>query len=436
MVDVLTHTVNQYIGAFSGYVGQFLAWGKAIFFTLLTINIVWITLWYAFDKNSLTESLGDFIKQFFVIALFYTILINHSWLVELMKATSSMGKTLTGIPIDPSSIVSNGISIANKILVPLQEASILTGGFGLLVGFVAWLVITFTFVSIAINLSLVLIITTALITMATFFLGFAALGATNKIARQALDVVLANCVKLLGIYLTVGVGAKTISSIAASIPTKVLSFDAYTWIIAASLLFWLISKNLPEQLAQIVSNCIQESRGTDAAALAMSAVRYARMSMPAAQVAAGGAMGMAKIAGSVGHNAMGHAWANKSMGAEIGTSQAIKGTVKDIASSAFGTLSDQFKHLGSKLVGGQGLAAKAKDIPGFAQRMHKETQALYAQSAGAAGAKQSLTTGGGAMGSASSPGSAGAPSSAGRKAAGASATRSSLNKSSAKKAKK
>ncbi len=276
-MDILTTAAQSYMNTFSGYVGQFLTWGQWLFFSLLTINIVWICLWHAFDRHSIVETMPKFIKQFFLISLFYTFMLHPSWLALVMQTVQSMGNNLTHMPIDPSSLISEGIGLANKIILPVVNSSFLTHGFGLIIATIVYIIIMFVFISIALDLALTLIITTALISVASFFLGFAALGATTQIARQALDVILANCIKILGIYLVVASGTQTISSVVALIPDKIISFDPYCWIVAVVLLFWLIAKNLPVQLAKIVTGVIQESHGTDAAALAMAVVGYAKL---------------------------------------------------------------------------------------------------------------------------------------------------------------
>jgi P-type conjugative transfer protein TrbL len=291
MDALLTNTINQYITIFNGYLDQFLLWGKWLFYSLLTINVVWLALWYAFDRGSFTVTISDFIKRFFVIAFFYAIMINHGWLIELLQGAHEMGKTLTGIPLDPASIIANGIVIANKVLIPAQKASLMDGGLGMLIVFVTWLVTAFSFIGVALNLSLTLIVTTALISAATFFLGFIALDASSQIARRTLNAVLENCVRLLGIYLAVGVGARAVTAIAAAIRDKP-SFDEYIWIMAACLLFWVVAKKLPEQLARLIKISLRENSSI-ATDVALQAGTVSRL-----PVAADGALGLAKIAGS------------------------------------------------------------------------------------------------------------------------------------------
>lgn len=373
-MDILTTAAQSYMTTFSGYVNQFLQWGQWLFFSLLVINLVWIALWHAFDRHSFSESMPAFIKKFFVITLFYTIMMNPSWLGELVQTVQFMGSTLTHNPIDPSSIISEGIGIGNQIIIPIEKSSLLTLGFGLIIVSIVYIIILFVFISIALDLALTLILTSALIAIATFFLGFAALSATTQIARQTLDVILANCVKLLGIYLVVAAGSQTMMAVTSSIPTSIVSFDPYAWIVAVALLFWLVAKNLPNQLAKIVSGSIQETHGTDAAALAMSAVNYAQTAMPAVKLASGAAAGIAKIAGSTAYNATSHFSKATSGGSDLvaGLGAAVGGSMAHLGKAIGNNLSDHFKHIGSKLAGGSGL--NEKSLPTIAERLYQSAQ--------------------------------------------------------------
>jgi P-type conjugative transfer protein TrbL len=377
-MDILTTAAQSYMTTFSGYVNQFLQWGQWLFFSLLVINIVWMALWCAFDRHSFSESMPSFIKKFFVITVFYTIMMHPSWLGEILKTVQFMGSTLTHAPIDPSSIISEGIGIGNKIIIPIEKSSILTLGFGLIIISIVYVIVLFVFISIALDLALTLIITTALIAVATFFLGFAALGATSQIARQTLDVILANCVKLLGIYLVVAAGSQTMIAVSGAIPTSMASFDPYAWIVAVALLFWLIAKNLPNQLAKIVSGAIQETRGTDAAALAMSAVSYAQTAVPAVKLASSAAQGIARIAGSTAYNAGAHFNKTTSSTGDLamGLGAAVGGSIAHLGKSVAGNVSDHFKHIASKLAGGSG---SQQPISSVAERMYTQAKDLKSE---------------------------------------------------------
>lgn len=368
MNNILTTTAQSYINIFGGFQHQFLVWGEGLFFTLLTMNFVWMFLWYAFDNKSLVDGLASFIRRYFVISLFYTLMLNPSWLTELLKSAHTMGQTLSHLPMDPSSLISEGIGIANKIMWPITNSSLLTAGFGLIIASLVYVIVLFVFLNIALELALTLIMTTALITVSSFFLGFAALGATTQIARQTLDVILANCVKLLGIYMVIAVGHNSITQVANMIPETTVSFDAYVWVVAVLALFWLIAKNLPNQLARIVSGAFRENEGVDAAAMAMSVMSYAKTATPAMGVAGGVASGIAKVAGSTAYNAASHfGRANDTKGVLKSAASAVGGSMAHLGKAMGGHVSDHFKNVANKLAGGPGAQQK---IRGVSERMH------------------------------------------------------------------
>lgn len=406
---LLTTTVNLYAKEFFGYVHQFLQWGQEFFYVGLVITVVWLCLWNAFDKHGFQEAMPNFLKEFFVIALFYTIMLNAQvWLGSIVDTSSYMGKFLTKSAVDPSSIMSQGLAIAGKIAIIADNTSILTQFFGVLILFAAYALVFFAFATVALELSLVLILNYLLIGMSGFLLAFAVFPFTRSIARKTLDLVIANSIKLLVIYVVVAAGTSVFEMISKTLPSdpaaKVTNFDIYSWVVLASLLFWMLAKNIPMQVSRIFSDVIQETHGASAAAVGLTAMALARTAVPAINAAAGGAAGIAKIAGSTVGNMGAHFNQAKSSGSGAAASigKAIGGAAKDAKSSVLGNLSDQYHHITDRLQGGKGMVDDQgnKNIPSFAQRMYHAAQ----------GAKNMPPSG--------------APSSAGRKAAGSSSTRS------------
>ncbi|MBS0357959.1 MAG: type IV secretion system protein [Proteobacteria bacterium] len=381
-MQILTTAAQSYLEVFASYQHQFLVWGQGIFFSLLTINVVWMCLWYAFDKNSLKEAMPNFIRDFFVITFFYSVMVNHHWLLDLLKTAEFMGGAITKLPIDPSSLISEGISIANSIIYPLLKSSLWTFGVSKLILFFVYLIVLFVFISVALELALTMILTTALISVASFFIGFGASSVTASIARKTLDLILGNCVKLLGIYLVAAVGSQTLKGLVGSIPTSIetlkdVGFDPYVWIVSGVVLFWLVAKNLPGQLAQIVSNGIQETRHTGMGAFALSLAQQ-----KISQIMSGSQKGQSTDRGgltralmSTAKNAAQHfSQGRKSSGSSVaGLGKAVVGSMSDLGHSVKGSISDRFKNLSSQLSGG---VDKGQTISSVARRMHNAAQDL------------------------------------------------------------
>lgn len=117
--NILTSTVNTYTEAFNSYLNQFLNWGEWLFFGFLVIALVWLCVWNAFDKNSMHESMPNFLREFFVITFFYSIMLNAGpWLNSMVQTAVSMGETISHERVDPSSIIEQGLTIANDIYAP------------------------------------------------------------------------------------------------------------------------------------------------------------------------------------------------------------------------------------------------------------------------------------------------------------------------------
>lgn len=247
--------LTQYLTSFSSYINPLLYWGQWLFLSLLIINLVWMALWHAFDQDTFSHTMPSFIKKFFVISVFYTIMIHPDWLTQLLQTSEYMGGTLTKISLTPQAIILSGIKLSNKIMIPLAGGNLLTGGAGFIVVLLLALLVLFVFLSVTLDLLVTLLTTTFLISMASFFLGLAPQSET--VARQTLNVILRNCMKLFGLYVVIALGLKVMKSLTAIVPTQYNQLDPYVWIGAVVLLFWLLSKNLPRQLSSIMAGFIE-----------------------------------------------------------------------------------------------------------------------------------------------------------------------------------
>jgi len=272
---ILTSSVSSYLSAFAGFQNQFQQWGQWLFAGLLVINMMWFWLWLAFERGEFDQALVQFLKKFLITMVFYTLMIKHDWLMSLLESAQSMGQTITHAPSDPSSIVSDGIALGNVILTPIKSLNIFKISFGSIIVLVVYVVNGFVFLSIALRLAVTLIETAGLITVASFFLGFAALSATSKIAHNMLELIIANCAKLLGLYLVIGTGMRVVVSIGNSIPPLEASFDDYWWLLSSILLFWALSKSLPDLLSRVVGIAVSSDSHLDSVALTMAAANYA-----------------------------------------------------------------------------------------------------------------------------------------------------------------
>ena len=99
-MTALTQATQLYLHTFQNYQQVFLNWGQKLFFGLLGFQIIWMALWYAFEKESLLAAWVSFLKRFFVTAFFYTLMLHPEWLSSLLASAKIMGQELVHAPLD------------------------------------------------------------------------------------------------------------------------------------------------------------------------------------------------------------------------------------------------------------------------------------------------------------------------------------------------
>lgn len=275
-MDIITTAINNYNSIFASYLNQFLEWGKWLFYSCAIIAIVWLCLWRAFDYSSFHSAMAGFIKEFFVITFFYTVMINAGpWLYSLVNTASSMGTTLAQQKVDPASIIAQGFAIANAILVAANNTSFLVNEFSILITSASYAIILFVFFAVALNLAATIILNSILISVASMSLAFAVFPFTRSVAHKTLDLVVANSIKLLVLYVTIAAGNGLITKIAEFIPTDTItSFDTFGWVVVSCLLFWIVAQQIPKRIAEIFTDMLHESHFAEASVFAGSNQNY------------------------------------------------------------------------------------------------------------------------------------------------------------------
>ena len=272
---ILSESTAIYMHSFESYATKFMVYGKEFFAVLFAINIAWLAMWYAFDKDSLVDSLSGFIKKFFIAMIFYMLMISPSWLASIISSTTAMGKGITGATgVDPTSIINQGFDIGFKMLDVIKKTSILKGFFSSLTMFFTFIIIIFCFMNVALEVAVTQIVSTALAMFACFSLSFSGFGATASIARNTIDALIGNCFKLLGYYIVIGTATTTFTGLAGSITESAAkNLKICGWLCACTLLMWLLSKNLPAVFEKIGGGLAGEIQGATVSSMAMSAVK-------------------------------------------------------------------------------------------------------------------------------------------------------------------
>lgn len=386
--DALSSAANIFKTSFQGIQSDFFSYGQAIFFTLLTISIVFKALEYGWTKD-ITEGLPDWIRELIGAMFFWTVMQNLSLLASLPNSANFMGgKYLPAL--DPSSIILKGVIMTNTIMQPLAKAGLMDAGIAaMFIGIICCVVIIFCMVNIALEVAVTLICTQGIISISPLFLAAGAFKPSSQIARNAIDAVIGNSVKLLGFYLVIFAGNKAVDSMSAQIDgtfnQSSTSFDQYSYIIAVVALYYSVAKTFPEQVARLVTGVIQENRGINAMAAAAAALSVAAKSYQAATKATEAlktASNIAKPGVQAGGATMANALANYREIASSNPANSIAKNAGAAAKQALGTvgkatagnIADRFRDLGSKLTGGS-----SSGVSSISDRVNKSTNAVKAQ---------------------------------------------------------
>lgn len=385
--DALTFATETFRSSFIGIQADFLGYGQSIFFILLTITIVWKGLEYGWSKD-ITESMPSFIRELIGAMFFYSVMMNVVWLTSLPKSAMVIGQKYI-VNLDPSSIIVQGVVMCNTLMTPLIKAGLWDAGASLIVGLIACGAIMFCLINIAINVAVTTVITQALISVSPLFLAAGALKQSSQIARNLIDSIIGNTVKLIGYFLVIYAGTKAITTMSAQIDgtfdPATSSIDQFSYIVSVVGLYYGVAKTLPDQFAKLVTGVLQENRGIDAVAAAMSAMRIASNVMPAAKVATTAVSAVSGAVGKTAGSTMANALANyKSIsssqatgGSSVGAKIAGAGgaAIGNLAKSAGGAVADRYKDLASRVTGGGGNS----NIKSVAERMNSATQATKSQ---------------------------------------------------------
>lgn len=376
-IDVFTTAVNTCNGAIKSLSSQFLGYGQSIFWPLFTISLVLMGLKYMMSKD-ITESLPEWIRNVVGIMFFYTLMVNVSWLGSILNSVNVIGKTLAG-GIDPSALIDTGLSLGNAMIKPLADGSILDLGFGSLVILACYIVVNVTIFTIALSVSVTLIITQFLITISPIFLAFGAFEVTKQFAKNGIDRIAGNSGKLLGFYLVIFLSNNVLTGLAAQIPQDAnpTAFDPYLLLAAITTLLFLLAKNLPQEVGSIFAG-VTDTKGVEVAALAASVAKLTNAMQQAAKVAKVVANPAAAVAGATMANAMANyrqiASSNPNSSTASKAGAALKQAAGTTAGATANNISDRFRNIADRVSGGSG-----NNVKSVAERVYQNTQSVKSQ---------------------------------------------------------
>lgn len=432
---ILSDITNSYKTASAGWTTVMLGYANRLFWMLAAIEFAWSGITWALEKDSMNAWTAALIKKIMSIGFFYAILLNaNTWVPAIIDSLRQAGQTAggSGGGLAPSDIVDTGIATASQMLTGIKDMSLWDDFGTIIIAGLAAIAIVIAFVIIAAQLMVALIESYIVVSAGMLFLGFGGSRWTTDFTQKFISYAMATGVKLMMLYLIVGLGINQADTWAGMLASA--SKDGYVnnvfAVLGGSLVLCYLAFQIPGMAASMLSGAPTLTAGglgaTAAAvaggvlaaggAVASPALREARGAMQAvtsgygaARAGGGGVLGSA-VSGLGSAGAQMGKEAGRSLGSALGLAAPSSSTSSTIGGRAADAL-DAKKASSTGGAQGAKAGAGANAVPPPGGGAKGNAGGAGAGAAGAAG-------GSGTAGSSGSSGKAGASGTAGAGTAG------------------
>jgi type IV secretion system protein TrbL len=253
--QVLDNTQDAYRTTVSTWLGPVSAIARRLFIALAAIEVGISGVLYAIRRESLDEIAAKFLLKFIVLS-FVLLLITSAglWLKPIVNGLATAGQVSGGgvSQLGPSGIVDMGLRIAWGMIdtrgLPLSIASMETALYAL----TSRLVITLSFVAVAVMVILTWVEAYVALAGGVLFLGFGGMRATAQFAENYLAFLFYIGARLFVLYLLLGIGITIMQTQIATMP-QAMTPNQMGELLAMSVIFAAITLRVPSSLASRVA---------------------------------------------------------------------------------------------------------------------------------------------------------------------------------------
>lgn len=400
---LLTDIATRYQTAASAWATYIMGRATWLYWTLVTISLVWTGGMMLLRGAGLQEFFSEFVRFIMTTGFFWWLLMMAPTFVPgIYQSMSMIGASASGLGSDlrPSGIVDIGFAVLNATL----DNSSFMEPIDSLIGFLMAMVILIVLALIAVNMVVLLISGWVVGYAGIIYLGFGGSRWTSEMAISFYKTVLAIGIQLMAMILLVGIGKTFMDDYYGRMAAGSVELKEMAVLMVASLVLLVLVNKVPQLISSIASSNVGMSglgsygSGT---ALAAAGVAGAAVGVGASMIAAGAA----NIAG--GASAIKAAFSQGGANVASGTDVMAK-----MAGGAGGGAGGGGSDAGG---GGGGGAGTASSTP-FAQAAGLDSQGGGASVTSIAGRSSSggdSGGGGGSGGDAAAAGEAAAPASGG-----------------------
>lgn len=246
---------------------------QRVFSYLVVIQLTLSALWMTLAGESLQRFVVKLVQLAFSFGFFYGLITYGGvWIPELLNGFIDIGQKMGLQSLDPSSIVSQGVSIAGGILKAFFNLGLLTHPFVAIVAAIVCVSIIIIYAFIAAELVIVLVKSYVLVATGGLFFAFGGSELTRVMAQRYFSSVMGLGLQLMSLYMLLAVGQRigdtwTDMAMQASLHHQLMPLLV---ILCAVIVYYLIVKNVPPFIAGLSGVGGFRNHGETAVAMAMN----------------------------------------------------------------------------------------------------------------------------------------------------------------------
>ena len=358
---VLDDVIGRYQAASKTWADTITGHASSLFWSLVTISMVWTFGIMALKKADISEFFAEFIRFLMFTGFFWWILINGpAFAGSIINSLREMGAESTGLgkDLNPTNIVDVGFDIFFKAIDKTSVWTPVDSFIGVLLSGIILVILSL----VALNMLLMLCSAWVLMYGGVFFLGFGGARWTSDIAINYYKAVLGVGASLFAMTLLIGVGTSVLDTYYAQMSQSIDFREMGVILIVCLALLYLVNK-VPALISGIITGASVSHSGIGNLG---TGAAIGAAGMASAATAVGGATLMAG-AHNIGGGAQALMAAVRSAEQHMGNGEGLFRGAGGITGGGVGSLTEAMGQsvrfaadIGANLAKGSGSVAKEK----------------------------------------------------------------------------
>jgi len=285
---------NAYRDARAPAIAVFNQYAGGLFRALALVEMAWTALLLLLERSDLQSWTAGMLRRLLVLFAFLWLLQNGVGFSDrIMNSFIQIGSEAAALPVgaSPGDIVFRGAEIAENLVLKADITGFLINPAPTLVIILAAVIVFVSFVVVAIHFIMALVESYIVVSAGLIFLGFGGNSVTRPYVERYFALSVAVGVKLMILYMVVGIGtalSTNWAAIASNISNTLLPFRDCFDLIGGSLIFAAIAWGVPKFAASILAGS-PSFTGGDIISMGMSTVQAGLMVAGGAALATRGA---------------------------------------------------------------------------------------------------------------------------------------------------